>query len=193
MIAGWSPGVGDPTPIGWLTVVAYLAALAAALRAARRDVPANAGLWIGIAVFLGALAINKQFDLQTLLTAFAREKAHVEGWYESRRIVQQLFILGLAAGFGVLISWLFHLTRTRGRAVRTAIFGIALLSLFVCVRAASFHYMDSFLALSFLAMTANHFIELAGIAITGIAALTVRPRSPAHRPENVVTNLVPTD
>lgn len=176
MIEGWSPEIGDPTPLGWLTVAAYLMACAAALRATARDAPRNAGLWFGIAVFLGLLALNKQLDLQTLLTVLARREALAGGWYDDRRIVQQDFILGLLAVSAALMMWLLYLTRICSRAVRTAMVGVCLLLLFICVRAVSFHNMDAFIGLTFLGVTANHALELAGIAIAGIAASTVRSR-----------------
>ena len=52
----------------------------------------------GVMVFLG---FNKQLDLQTCFTQVGRDMAHSEGWYESRRTVQLIFIvilvlLGLA-------------------------------------------------------------------------------------------------
>lgn len=178
-MAGWSPGIGDPTPLGWLTVIAYLIACTATLCAVRRDVPANAGIWFGISIFLGLLAINKQLDLQTLLINLARKAAQTEGWYDNRQIFQQEFILCLLAVSATLMMWMLYRTRNGGRALRTAIVGICFLVLFVCVRAVSFHNMDAFLGLTFLGVTANHILEIGGIAIAGISAFTVRP--PSHR------------
>ncbi|MET0249988.1 MAG: hypothetical protein ABW164_09700 [Sphingobium sp.] len=175
MIEGWSPGIGDPTPLGWLTVAAYVMACAAALRAAQRDVPGNAGIWLCIAIFLCLLALNKQLDLQTLLTVLARKQAVAGGWYDNRRVFQQGFILCLLFVSAMLIVRLLHLTQTGGCALRTAIVGVSLLLLFICVRAVSFHNMDAFMGSTFLGVTANHILEIAGIAIAGIAALSVRP------------------
>ncbi len=39
LIGDWSPGIGDPTPVGWLTVVAYLVAAWSCYRALLRAVP----------------------------------------------------------------------------------------------------------------------------------------------------------
>jgi len=170
MIAGWSPGIGDPTPLGWATVLAYLVACGFALRAAGRDIP-NIRVWLSFGVILGLLAINKQLDLQSLLTALAREEARIGGWYDHRRTVQEIFILGLLVlSFGAGVS-LLCLTRRRGRNLQVAASGMIFLLLFVFVRAASFHHMDAFLSVSFLAISMNHFLELGGIALVAIAAL----------------------
>ena len=182
MIAGWSPGVGDPTPFAWLTVVAYLAACLTTARAAWRDAPSNAGAWLCIAICLGLLAINKQLDLQTLLTVLARAEARTDGWYDSRRLVQMLFILCLLAVSGAAMAWLLYLTRRRRRPLRVAALGMILLLLFVCVRAASFHHMDTFLGLSFLATNMSHALEIVGILTVGLAASSVRQSRDANLP-----------
>jgi hypothetical protein len=174
MIAGWSPGIGDPTPTGWLTVVGYLAACALAWRAASRD-PGNAPAWRGIALFCALLALNKQLDLQSLLTAVARENAVAHGWYERRRAVQAAFILALGAGSSAAALGLLWLARGRGAALRGAACGVTFLFLFVSVRAASFHHMDAFLRVSLFAVTMNHALEIGGIALIGLAAAIVPP------------------
>lgn len=189
MIAGWSPGIGDPTPVGWLTVLAYLAAAVANLRAAGRDAPDNARMWLSLFVFLGLLAVNKQLDLQSLLTAVAREEARNGGWYDSRRWIQEVFILMLLAISTAAMAFLLYLTRRRGRPLRVAMLGITVLLLFVCVRASSFHHMDALLGVSFLAMSVNHVLEIGGIAIVGIAGWMVRrpPELSEHDANAVLT------
>ncbi|MET0250752.1 MAG: hypothetical protein ABW203_01085 [Novosphingobium sp.] len=189
MIAGWSPGIGDPTPVGWLTVLAYLAAAMANLRAAGRDAPDNARMWLSLFVFLGLLAVNKQLDLQSLLTAVAREEARNGGWYDSRRWIQEVFILMLLAISTAAMAFLLYLTRRRGRPLRVAMLGITVLLLFVCVRASSFHHMDALLGVSFLAMSVNHVLEIGGIAIVGIAGWMVRrpPELSEHDANAVLT------
>jgi hypothetical protein len=181
MIAGWSPGIGDPTPLGWLTVAGYALACVLSVRAASRDRAGNARLWLGIAVFLASLAINKQLDLQSLLTALAREGALAHGWYQSRRPVQALFVLVVMALSAGAALWLLTLTRRRGTAIRVASLGVAFLLLFVIVRAASFHHMDAFLRETFVAVTMNHLLEIGGIALVGLAAAATGPRSDALR------------
>ncbi|HVZ33497.1 MAG TPA: hypothetical protein VG963_13790, partial [Polyangiaceae bacterium] len=104
----WHPGIGDPSVLGWLTVVAYFVAAVLAFRAlrvhlgrARRGgASAQAGDELLLARFWGLvlaamilLGINKQLDLQTLFTEIGRDLAHAQGWYETRRRYQVAFIL----------------------------------------------------------------------------------------------------
>ena len=88
----WHFGIGDPTPIGWFTVFAYLAATLACgrvwladRRAVRRGSPGSPIFWMVLTVLLLLLGINKQLDLQTLLNDVGRRMAKAEGWYDVRR------------------------------------------------------------------------------------------------------------
>jgi hypothetical protein len=100
-IGHWSPGIGDPSPVGWLTVVLYLLAAWICLLCARRSRAASPHappgrwerrLWAAFAVVLLALGLNKQLDLQTAFTEVMRGLAREEGWYEARHQYQFAFI-----------------------------------------------------------------------------------------------------
>ena len=145
MIAGWTPHVGDPTAIGWITTLAYLAGAAAAARAAwcgdgvrRLPVP----FWVGIAVLMALLGINKQLDLQTAFTQIMRHFARTQGWYGRRRALQAVFILMMsAAGCAVLLAvWRHTRVLQRGKAI--AIAGLVLVYTYATLRAASFYHVD---------------------------------------------------
>ena len=66
----WSPGIGDPTVAGWLTVVLYLVTSVSCWMLARELGPAGLDrrAWRSISVLFLFLGINKQLDLQTALT-----------------------------------------------------------------------------------------------------------------------------
>lgn len=145
MIAGWSPHVGDPTAIGWITTLAYLAGAAAAARAAwrgdgirRPPVP----FWVGVAVLMALLGINKQLDLQTAFTQIMRHFARAQGWYGQRRTLQAVFILMMsAAGCAVLLAVWRH-ARVLQRSKAIAIVGLFLVYTYATLRAASFYHVD---------------------------------------------------
>ena len=88
MRGDWHFGIGDPTPIGWFTVFAYLAATIACARvwavdrqADRIRQPASPVFWMVLTILLLFLGINKQLDLQTLLNDVGRRMAKADGWY----------------------------------------------------------------------------------------------------------------
>ena len=95
----WSPGIGDPTWIGWITTVAYFIGAAMCTLAFRRagaNRRSSAPGWLMLAIALVLLGINKQLDLQILLTEIGRSLAQHYGWYQQRRTIQTAFIAMLA-------------------------------------------------------------------------------------------------
>lgn len=167
--ARWTPGIGDPTIMGWVTVVAYFAAAVLCFRTARRN-PDARRIWWALTTFLVLLGINKQLDLQSWFTQEGRDLARGEGWYDSRAAVQRAFIAAIV-GLGLTVSGLsFWATLRRPATVRVAVAGLAVLLAFIAIRAASFHHVDLFLGSTLLGVRFNWLLELGGIAIIGAAA-----------------------
>jgi len=237
-IGSWSPGIGDPNVLGWVTVVGYLLASLFCWLAYRRQpaAPRRPGkgplseappllivlltlvlqpreaaklpvqdrlrtLWLGLALVLLLLGINKQLDLQTALTEMGRMMARSEGWYGMRRAVQVVFILGVAAAGWWLFRSVLLLARGNLRQMRTVLLGTVFLLCFVTIRAASFHHMDRLLGLHFGGVKVNALLELGGIAFVihgawatarrlrtqpataAVVGATARPAA-SHAPQN---------
>ena len=110
----WSPGIGDPTVAGWLTVILYLVTSVGCWILARElgsaDIERRA--WRSISILFFFLGINKQLDLQTALTEAGRYLAYYQGWYEQRQLVQLAFIALIAviclASVITLLIWGRH-------------------------------------------------------------------------------------
>jgi hypothetical protein len=183
----WHPGIGDPTPVGWLTVAAYgLAAVLCAravvtARAAERrltgtddaqarDQRSLKHLWVLIGLTMVVLGVNKQLDLQTLVIQQVRRRAYVDGWYGERRRYQLDFIVSMTIAGAITVVVLCVWLRRVLRRVFLAIAGLALLVVFVLIRASSFHYVDKVLSLGGR-VRVNWIIELSGIGLIVIAAL----------------------
>jgi hypothetical protein len=172
----WSPGIGDPSMMGWLTVLAYGAAAALcwrALRAERRradPVQRVAAFWALLALGMIALGVNKQLDLQSLLTQVGRDLAQRDGWYAQRGGVQKLFILGLLALAGVGgAAVLWWLRRYLGELWIAALGAVAIAT-FVIVRASSFHKVDALLGTYVGGVKMNWVLELGGIGLVALGA-----------------------
>jgi hypothetical protein len=194
----WSPSIGDPTVMGWVTVVAYFAtawlcvrafqvekrgparplwaSVAALARVMRKHWPhppapaRRAALWLVLCAIMVALGINKQLDLQTLVTELGRWAAYAGGWYEQRRFVQAMFVLAIAICGAIGLAVLWWLTRGQLRDFRLTLAGLALLVCFVVIRAASFHAIDELIHVEWLGIRMNWMLELGGIALmaTGV-------------------------
>jgi hypothetical protein len=164
--------IHDSSPFAWLVVVAYLAGAIACGWAARLTLlDRDRRFWAGTAMLLVLLGLNKQLDLQTLLTHVGRWMAEQEGWYGSRRLVQAAFLVALAAAaflsLGALSAWL----RRSAILVKLAAFGIVLLFGFILLRAASFHHMDLWVTQNDGGIRRGWWLELAGILIIAGSAL----------------------
>lgn len=179
----WHWGLGDNNVVGWATVLVYLAAGLASARAALALRGPDAVLrrerrfwWIAAAILL-ALAVNKQLDLQTLLTLIARCHAQLAGWYDIRRTIQREFILGVAlAGAGLMLVLAWLLRGILGR-VWPALLGLGFVCVFVLVRAASFHHVDSLLGTWIFGVKMNWVFELPGPILVATAAWRRRRRA----------------
>jgi hypothetical protein len=138
-------------------------------------------LWLGLALVLLLLGINKQLDLQTALTEVGRMMARSGGWYGVRRAVQVVFILGVAAGGWWLFRSVLLLARGNLPQMRTVLLGTVSLICFVTIRAASFHHIDHLLGVHLGGVKVNALLELGGIvfvihgAWAGSRKLRARP------------------
>jgi|NGEPerStandDraft_6_1074524.scaffolds.fasta_scaffold00001_22 hypothetical protein len=179
-VGSWSPGIGDPTIIGWLTVGLYAIAAILCHRAARRckDVALQTYFWRRETVwwqFLAAalwfLCVNKQLDLQTAMTEIGRILARRQGWYAERRLYQEMFIAGLllAGFFGACLALI--VTWRMSRSLKLAMVGFCFIGVFVLIRAGSFHHVDVLLDSRVLAIKWNWILEIGGIVVVAFAAV----------------------
>jgi len=172
----WRPQIGDPSFTGWLTVVAYGLAAFTAFAAARRGGRAlglaggSRGMWLLVATLLSFLCLNKQLDLQSLLTDIGRIFAWRQGWYEERREYQKWFVLGVLAVSIVTTISLFFMYRQFWLKHFLLSFGLAFLITFIVIRAISFHHFDTILKSSVGGVKMNGFLELSGIGLIWLTA-----------------------
>ncbi|MBU0621230.1 MAG: hypothetical protein KJ795_05235 [Gammaproteobacteria bacterium] len=178
-IGRWSPGIGDPTIAGWLTVAIYAVAAVMCWRAAQASRklqplksvrPLETTLWWLLSIVLCFLCINKQLDLQTAMTEFARMLSRRDGWYAERRAYQQMFVVGLVLGGALCASLLLVITWKMSRSIKLAMLGLCLLGVFILTRASSFHHFDVFIGSSVLGIKWNWILEISGIGVIALAA-----------------------
>lgn len=179
----WVAGIGDPSVVGWVTVVAYALAAGLAWRnlAAARRSGAVTSFWAALTLLLIALGLNKQLDLQSWFGQTGRDMALAQGWYGVRRTVQGAFIALMAVG-GVLFlvfarrAWAGH-----WREYRYVFIGLALLVFFIVVRAASFHHADELIGIDVGATTLGRAFELLGILAIALACAHWHAQHGTHR------------
>jgi hypothetical protein len=173
---------GDPTVIGWLITIAYFISAFLCWRAGQahrkthprgRRLSQDLFLWVGIALLLILLGINKQLDLQLLIRDVGREIAEKNSWYGRRREVQTVF-MGFIGILGVLaVSAFIWWMRGRIREFRLVILGLMMLIAFVLIRAASFNHVEYFLDRWAMIgpLEMKYAVELGGVVLIGIGAV----------------------
>ena len=103
----WYWGLGDPDAGAVFVTALYLLTSILCLLVARRlgrtvlptevsKARSEATFWLVLAGILLLLGINKQADLQSLLTLYGRELVKQAGLYEIHRTLQVVFIAGVA-------------------------------------------------------------------------------------------------
>ncbi len=167
----WSPQIGDPTTIGWLTVALYFIASMLSVLVFYRQSGTRGIFWLFLSVVLFALAINKQLDLQSALTATGRCVAQAQGWYAERRAFQLKFIISIVAVSFLVALLLFWMMRRELRKIWLALAGISLLIAFVAIRAVGFHHFDQFIGYKIGSIRMNWALEIGGIAMIGANAI----------------------
>ena len=188
----WHPGIGDPTIIGWLTVLAYFIAMWLCWRAlltvlqarpgALRDRNRLAFFWGFLVLLLLFLGFNKQLDLQSLFTQVGRDLAIAQGWYDQRRQYQLVFIVGIAAiSLTVSVAMAVWLRRHL-RDLIVGLIGLVALFSFITIRAASFHHIDAWIGARMPGYRFDSLMELGGIALIAYSAVLQRRRIARQRP-----------
>jgi hypothetical protein len=141
--------IGDPSFIGWFTSAGYLLAAIFAVRAyhLHRSAYSAADLqrriaiwWLGVAVLLIMLGLNKELDLlQKLVREWGRILVVHQGWYDQRRTIQGAFLLVLlllcTCGAAAAQRY-FH--RVWPRIARSAV-GVTLILSYALLRAMQFN------------------------------------------------------
>ena len=185
-IGSWSPGIGDPNLIGWVTVALYAIAAVLCHLAARKSksLDRNKSAWRGesvpwhfLAIALWFLCVNKQLDLQTAMTEFGRILARRQGWYAERHLFQEVFfaVLLLAgffvACFGLVLTW------RMSRWLRLAILGFCIIGAFVLIRASLFQHIAILFGHRLRGTRWSWLLEIGGIGVVAFGARR-RLRSP---------------
>lgn len=172
----WTPGIGDPTIMGWVTVAIYFGAALLCFWAVLKtsikqetSIPGNGKalklFWICLALILVFLGFNKQLDLQSLLTQIGKDIAVEQGWYNKRREVQFLFVIFIGVGGTIILSFLMYKYWKMPGYIKTTLIGCVILFVFIMIRAMSFHHVDIFLKAKLVGIKMNWLFEIGGLSV----------------------------
>lgn len=160
----WTPKIGDPSTMGWITVAFYFvtSALSLVITLIKHNGKTALQFWGILAIFLLLLGINKLYNIQSLFTEIGRALAKEQRWYTTRHHVQFLFIIiiGLIS-FSVINCW--WMLGNEWKKFLVPITSSLLLITFIITRAVSFHDFEVFLKSGPAEVRMNWILELVGI------------------------------
>jgi hypothetical protein len=172
----WTPGIGDPTIGGWVTVALYLLASGSCWISAQKlglaDIPRSneRRAWRAISVLFLALGINKQLNLLSALTEAGRVLAQDQGWYEQRQFVQLVFIALAAMTCLIAAITLLLWARNFPIPTRITLIGTMMVLGFVLIRAVSLHHVDWLIRQRILGLRWHWILEMSGISLVLFAS-----------------------
>ena len=140
-LSSWLSKSGDHTFWSWVITITYIAVVVLSiysLKKIKSDKTLRL-LWICITIFLTIMGINKQLDIQILLIMVGRFMArhlNLSGYSYYIRII---VVIGLFAVMALLTAIILFKTRTVLQQSFAAISGVAILMIFVLIRALSFY------------------------------------------------------
>ena len=179
----WEPGIGDPTPMGWFTVVAYGIACILCIRAAYEkpgglaaiDTTKHAMFWFTLGIVMFIFTINKQLDFQAWLWLTGRNMIDEYGWSEHKKTIQISSMLAVIFISVAELAYFIWLTRS---AVCRQIFrhrlfalsGVVFTLCFIIIRALSLHGVDKLLGWRLGELRINWVLENMGILLVAVGA-----------------------
>lgn len=169
----WKFGIGDPTFEGWAISLLYLLTAILSFRKYKshhRQNRPDYQLWGIISFLLFFLSLNKQLDLQTIVSDVGRWIAINLEMMEQRHIFKRVFILSIFI-LGLIISVLLRKNIYNFiRSEKVTFLGMLTLLTFIFLRATSFHiFSDSFNGI----LLNLHFFQIMEISAIAIIAISL--------------------
>ena len=174
----WYWGLGDPDAGAILVTFLYFITGSLCFFVARRlhleesafHTKSEVFFWIALGTLLILLGINKQADLQSLITLYGRDLFKYFGLYKVRRTFQIAFIAIVALIGSIVVALALSLVRYWNWCCKIAVMGLGFQSAFVVIRAASFHQVDQWLGIRLLDMKMNLILESIGLVLILLSA-----------------------
>jgi hypothetical protein len=185
-------GYGDSDPLGWLITLAYLVvavlcarAALASWRSGRRSAEPVAGdppplparpraaPWWVLALGALLLGLNKQIDVHLLAREAGTAAVSALGYEEHRRWIGRAVVVALGAGVVWAMVAAARHVRHASRGYRTLMVGLALLAVFVILRAGD--YVPYLRGLNLSRRYVVYLVfELGGLLLVGASAWRTR-------------------
>lgn len=188
----WLSRSGDTTFWSWMITALYVLVIILAfryLKKIRSDRDYHM-LWLAISIFLLAMGINKQLDIQTLFLMSGRYTFFKLGLWRYGRTAIKILALLIFGGTAFAILWVFIRTRPVLHRAKSAVAGVLILIFFALIRAGSMLGIRDILIIQYI-IWHIHALELLGLLLILLSlAMNFRsikkgsPVLPSELPDN---------
>jgi hypothetical protein len=170
-IDDWMDIWGDPLLSGTIFMISYGVTALLIFRAAQRSAGRERRYWRLCGSLFFFQVFNTNLDLHAMIWTIGRCLSHAQGWYENRREIQLLFLVGLTLLVGLILLLVFIMFF---RIIFRNIFltlGVAIALGFTMVKGVSHHDLANFYGRTVGPFFVADYIEYSGIIIALLAAL----------------------
>lgn len=182
----WRPEIGDPDLLSWTITISHLVAGLICLRIGfqrsqgtpLKGQSALQWVWLMLGFSLIFFGLNKQLDLQILLTEVGRILARDAGFFEKRKTIQAIFVAVFATASTIFVFGQLYFTRHRLHEFGFALLGMMCLVAFAIIRAATFYHLERYVnRLPFNGSYLNAALELGGSLLVSLGAVLALRRT----------------
>ena len=177
-ILNWLLNIGNLSIVEWFTVFGYFLRFYVSIVVYAQCSTLSAlpnqrhqkNFWLGLAIMLFILGVNRILDLQALFSNLGRDYAFQSGWYAKRRVFQFIAIIIIVFAAIELLKRLIVFMKDSLEELWLVILASIYLLAFTLIRAISLHYVDSLIYRKIFYIRINWLLEFSGIIMVIIPA-----------------------
>lgn len=166
----WMDIWGDPLLSGTIFMVSYGVTAFLIFRAAREAEVRERRYWRFCGFIFIFQSVNTNLDLHAMVWTTGRCLAHTQGWYDTRREIQYLMLIGIAILIAlILLIVLFIFYRNIIRNIFLTL-GVVIALGFTMAKGISYHDFAQFYSRQIGPFYIADYIEFSGVSIAFLAA-----------------------
>lgn len=168
-IEDWKEIWGDPLLSGTIFIVSYGLTALLIFRAAQKSIGQERRYWRLCGSLFFFQVLNTNLDLHAMIWTIGRCLSHAQGWYENRRVIQFLFLVGLILLVGTVLILVFIMFLKNIFRNIFLTLGVSIALGFTIVKGVSHHTLADFYGRIAGPFSVGDYIEYSGIVIALLA------------------------
>lgn len=172
-VARWLSESGDTTMWSWVITIMYFLVIIVSLFYTKKIKKEKEKhfLWVCISIFVFAMGLNKQLDIQILLTMIGKNIAWNYGLMDSSRTIWRTLAMVILISVFVLGSFILYKARKILHKEIVSLAGVAILMFFTLIRVGSISHIALADRLQNGIISRIHGVELLGLVVILISLI----------------------